>query len=302
MTDVERHEHEHEEGEEKIKIWRQICYGVGNFGRYIPVTIQSFYINPYLLEVGQLSTFTVGTILLIAQIWDGSTDPLVGRFSDLTRTRIGRRKPFIFLAVIPSAIFWTLLWRNPDFLNGNEIGKAIYFTIGILAFSTMNTCVSVPYFSLVPYVTKTQHDRTNVAFFQQLSGMIAGMLFSFLTGVFIDAFGSEKGYTYSAFIDGVVIIFFAYFSVFFIKEKLEPIEQDAKKKSSPFIWGLLTGIVSALSLKEFRMVVSIFVLSVLAIFLTVNNIYLFVEYVVEIPEQSSIVILVFQVSFFLPFK
>lgn len=130
-----------------------------------------------------------GTLIGIGRFIDAFTDPLIGWWSDRTRTRWGRRIPFILLSTPFYALFAALVWFLP--VEGASIWNAIYIVIVLELFFTAATMSSGPLEALVPEVTRGATDRMNLvgliyvfAIFGALIGLGGG-------GVFIDLFGFE---------------------------------------------------------------------------------------------------------------
>ena len=84
-----------------------------------------------------------GTVILLGNIWDGITDPLMGMWSDARRGPKGRRRPFFIPGAISMALFYFLLFSPPQFLSGNQPFLWMLFTY--LAFCTGRTVLDVSY-------------------------------------------------------------------------------------------------------------------------------------------------------------
>ena len=67
----------------------------------------------------------VSLAIMMALLLDAFIDPLVGQFSDRTRTRLGRRHPWLYASALPIAITWVLLWNPPE---GSQILQFAYLT------------------------------------------------------------------------------------------------------------------------------------------------------------------------------
>ena len=91
-----------------------IMGGMGNFGMLFYTQI--FGMRPEL----------VGIALSVATLWDAITDPLMGHISDNTRSRWGRRRPWIFIGALVSAILLPLLWMPPF---TDKVAIIIYFGV-----------------------------------------------------------------------------------------------------------------------------------------------------------------------------
>merc|ERR1712137_170615 len=299
-----------EQGErEKLALWRKAAFGFGNFSRYTVIGIQAFFLNVFLLEVAGLSTFWSGTILLIKQIYDGVTDPLVGGLSDSLHTRWGRRKPWILLASIPAGIFWVLSWYTPDFITSSG-GLVVYFIIVLLAFSTMNTFVSVPYNAMVPDVAVDYDDRTAVVLFQEVFGLSSVIIFSYFQAEAVEFFRQEdnpdlidykKGYLVASFVTVFSVVLPMLVAISFVKEQKpkpnpEGIAANAIGRILAWFKNFFVNLFQALLFKEFFLIVVVFVLSMTAAYLFINNFVLYIKYVLKAEEQTAYMMLTLQAS------
>ena len=287
---------------EKIAMWRKAAFGFGNFSRYTVIGIQAYFLNVFLLEVADIGTFWAGNILLVKQIYDGITDPLVGGLSDSVNTRWGRRKPWIILASLPSGIFWILQWWTPGFIGSSLAGAVCYYLIILLIFSTMNTFVSVPYNAMVPDVAVDYDDRTAVVLFQEVFGLSAVIIFSYFQAEAVEFFPDEdnpqlvdyeKGYLVASLITVWAVVLPMLFAVAFVKEG-----EFHGKLPGVITWikNFLTTLIKSLIFKEFALIVTVFVMCMVAVYLFVNNFVLYVKYVLQAESQTSYLMLVVQVT------
>src|SRR3546814_17335989 len=79
----------------------------------------------------------VSLILIGAMIVDAMVDPLIGRLSDATRSRLGRRLPWLHVAALPMAIAWALMWTSPDIAAYSHAGLLLTAFAGV---SSVATC------------------------------------------------------------------------------------------------------------------------------------------------------------------
>ena len=93
----------------------KIAMGIGETTQAIYVFIAGFYLNVFLLETACMDPTYVGLLQLCGGVWDTINDPFVGLMSDRTRTRFGRRRPWLLGASIPAGLAYFALWqRLPD--------------------------------------------------------------------------------------------------------------------------------------------------------------------------------------------
>lgn len=152
--------------------WPQlIAYGMGGL---IPIAI--FNIAPQLMgllgniSLG-LSAFWLGTIMIIPRLWDAVSDPIVGHLSDNTRTRWGRRRPFILVGGIAVALSFVAIWWVPrgEWVRAMFASEASYnwFQLayilgGMLVFFTATTIFEIPHGALGMEMSGDYHERTRL--------------------------------------------------------------------------------------------------------------------------------------------
>lgn len=107
----------------------RISYGVGAIANGIKNVAFSAYLMFFYNQVVGVPAAIVSTALALTLVLDAVIDPLVGRWSDLTRSRWGRRHPFIYGAAVPTALFFLLVWFPPAGWSHATIGVWIFATV-----------------------------------------------------------------------------------------------------------------------------------------------------------------------------
>lgn len=150
-----------------------IAYGSGGI---IPIAL--FNIAGQLMgligNIGLgLSAFWLGTIMIFPRIWDAVSDPIIGHLSDNTRTRWGRRRPYILVGGILVAISFAGIWWVPD--QFGEWGQLAFILTGLLIFFTACTIFEIPHGALGIEISNDSHERTRLfsakSFFGNLFAM-----------------------------------------------------------------------------------------------------------------------------------
>ncbi|WP_128893319.1 MFS transporter [Erythrobacter sp. HKB08] len=136
----------------------------------------SFFLLMYYSQVLGMDAGLVGTILLVALLVDAVVDPILGYLSDRTYTRWGRRLPWLYVAPIPLAFAWVMLWSPP----GGEAPSALgLLAIAVVVRVLLSAC-EVPSVSLVPEITSDYDNRTTLFRYRYLSGWMGGILMMIL--------------------------------------------------------------------------------------------------------------------------
>ena len=179
---------------------------------YMYSTYAAFFYNDKLGL--SLSAIAVGSVFFA--VWDAFNDPISGFLSDRTRTRIGRRKPWL-LAGAPLFMAASIIFFNPPRALGVGITLAVYYTIFLMLTETAGTIVNVNYHSLLPELfreTGLRNKANSIRQALQLVGMIIGVSVSPLMA---DAIGYEATAVIMALLGGSLIIY----SVLGCKERPE---------------------------------------------------------------------------------
>ena len=137
-----------------------VAYSAPALASSFVFTAVSLYLLKYSTDVLLIAPATVGLIFGLARFWDAVTDPLVGHLSDRTRTRWGRRRPWIAASALPVAVAYFAIWSPPAALSGGSL--TLWMAGAILAFYAAITVFSVPYHALGAELSESYHDRTRV--------------------------------------------------------------------------------------------------------------------------------------------
>ena len=101
----------------------RVAYGFGAIADGIKSAAFSTYLLLYFNQVLGVSAAIVSTAIALTLVVDAVADPLIGRVSDLTRSRLGRRHPYIYGAALPTALFFALTWFPPQGLTRLRDGR-----------------------------------------------------------------------------------------------------------------------------------------------------------------------------------
>ncbi len=157
----------------KAGIWTKLAYGFGSVASGIKDNGFEYFLLLYYGQVLGVDFALVGGALLLAMIVDGVTDPIVGYWSDNLRTRMGRRHPFMYAAVIPVGLAYFIVWNPPGGLTGNELFPYLLFATILVRVSF--TFYEVPASALVAELTDDYDERTSFLTYRYVFGWIGGL-------------------------------------------------------------------------------------------------------------------------------
>ena len=130
-----------------------------------------------------------GVLIFAGRFIDAFTDPLIGWWSDRTRSRWGRRIPFILFSTPFYAAFGALVWFLPT--EGSSWWNALYFVLMLELFFTAATMSNGALEALVPELTKTSQDRMDVVGLIFLFAVVGAGLGLVMGGFIKDAYGLQ---------------------------------------------------------------------------------------------------------------
>ncbi len=152
----------------------KIIYGSGDLGFSLTSTIIGAYFLFFLTDVVGIRPAMAGIAILVGRTWDYVNDPLIGHLSDRTRSRWGRRRPFLLFGALPFALAFMLMWYRPPFEN--QIALAAYYAIAYVIYDAAATFVQMPYFALTPELSNDYDERTSLTSYRMFFSLVGSLL------------------------------------------------------------------------------------------------------------------------------
>ena len=166
--------------EAAIPLGKIVAWSTSSIGLTAMAFVNSLYLFKYCTDELYIPLGMMGLIYGLSRIWDAITDPLVGRMSDSTASRFGRRRSWIFASIPVVGIAFVMLWAPPATLS--EFALIAWVGGALLLFSTAQTMFSVPHHALGVEMTTGHHERTRVFGVRQLvagGGLMIGLVVFF---------------------------------------------------------------------------------------------------------------------------
>ncbi len=279
----------------KLSIGTKLAYGTGDLGPAMVSMIKGFFLFNFLINVAGLSPGRAGSILLLSKIWDAVNDPIVGTLTDRTRTRWGRRRPWLLFGSVPFALGFILQFFVPGF---GETGLFFYYLGVAILLDTAFTAVNVPYAALTPELSNNVQERTDLNMYRFSFSVLGGLVAAVMYNVIVNQFFVDDVKTGNLVQGGIIgaiiiisnIIVFAYTS-----EK--DFGDDDDTEHMPFFEGIKVAFQS----KPFLYVLGIYMFSWIALqFVQSLILFFFRDYVGGDPGgQFTMVIFGLQFSIFI---
>jgi len=158
---------------DRVSLLQKSAFGAGHFAlNLLPGALGVF--SFFLLTAFGMDPFLAGILGGLPRLYDAISDPIMGFISDNTKSKWGRRRPYIFVGAILSGIFYILLWQmSPE---NSQMYNFWYFLIFSLIFLTGNTIFATPLVGLGYEMTTDYNERTRLMGFANTVGQIAWMI------------------------------------------------------------------------------------------------------------------------------
>lgn len=162
-----------------VSIGVKAALGVGTLASFFGyVGIYSMAAPVYQMTLG-VNPLWLGVALFIPRVLDAFFDPVMGKISDNTRSRWGRRRPYIVLGAVFMGITYGAVWMVPA--GWSDFAKLVYFVLASILFFAGYTIFGVPYSSLTYEIAPGYHERTGVmafcSFFQKTGELVYQFIF-----------------------------------------------------------------------------------------------------------------------------
>jgi GPH family glycoside/pentoside/hexuronide:cation symporter len=229
---------------DRIPLSTKLIFSTGGSVDYIAAGMATgvLWVPYFSIGLG-MDLAALSVILMILRGWDAVVDQINGNLSDNARTRWGRRRPFIAVGAVMTAVIYPFLWRLPAGLG--EFGQYIYLTLVGAVFYAFFSCWQQPYYALQMELTPGYDERTRLsawmALVQKLVIAAGGWSLALLTSsLFADTAGRPDmvhGMKTCSWVIAGIILVVGIMPALFVKERY----YEAKVKSEarePFWQGL----------------------------------------------------------------
>jgi GPH family glycoside/pentoside/hexuronide:cation symporter len=169
-----------------------------------------------------LPAVMMGILLLIATFWDAIIDPFIGHWSDTTRSRWGRRRPFLIFAAPFVLLGSILLWTPPS--PGNYVITAAYFMVVILIYHSAYSMVGIPYDATLPEMAPETHARLGLSYWKGVFGIIGVLIGSLVAAPLFESMGPLA----MGALVGIVGLVTIYLTLFGLRETGRPLGEPMK--------------------------------------------------------------------------
>jgi GPH family glycoside/pentoside/hexuronide:cation symporter len=267
--------------EQRLSRMTKFIYGAGDTGFSLTSTILGAYFAIFLTDVVGLAPGIAAASIFIGRSWDYINDPIIGHISDRTRSRWGRRRPYLLFGAIPFGLAFILLWWRPPFTA--TISLAAYYAVAYLLFDTAATFAYMPYFALTPELTDDYDERTALTSYRMFFSILGGLVAFTIPLMIIGTFRPENAarVTLMGVIFAIASVLPLWLTFFGTQERNQHMDKERP--------GLRESLRAAFRNRPFVFSAGIFLLTWVAVTILEGTLLFFLKYVVEREGQSDLI-------------
>jgi GPH family glycoside/pentoside/hexuronide:cation symporter len=259
----------------------KLLYGVGDTGFSLTTTIIGAYFLIFMTDVVGLAPAVAAAAIFVGRSWDYINDPIFGHISDRTRTRWGRRRPFLLFGALPFALAFAMLWWRPPWEK--DLFLAAYYAVAYMVFDATATFIYMPYFALTPELTSDYDERTSLTTYRMFFSIVGSLAAFTVPLAIIGTFHPDSAsrvwtmglvFGVASALPFLAVFFGTRERPVFMQQERPSLRESlrAAMRNRPFVFGLI-----------------IFLLTWVAVEILQATLLFFVKYVVQREAQNDLV-------------
>lgn len=208
-------------------------YSIGMFGTSIPINLLKTFAFAYYVDSLGVTTGQWATIMLIYTFIDAADNLVYGYFSDRTRTKWGRRRPWLVIGTPLLVLCLILFYSTPAKLAGNSL--YIYAMLFYILTGTLDSVINANYGALFPEIFTSDASRAKANALRQAFQLVAMIISIALTPIVVDKIGWSLTSIVYGLLGGGVILYMA------LTSHERPVTEDEKK---PELWDSVKSLLT----------------------------------------------------------
>lgn len=194
--------------EKNLRVKDILGYTIGSVGDSTAYNFVLSFFSFFMTTVAGVSPAMAGTIISAAIVWDAITDPIVGYMVDHSKSRHGKRRPWILSSLFPMGATLVLMFLNVDM---GQAQKNIYYLVLVLIFWTSYTAFNIPFYSFGSVLTNVDSERVKLAAYREVLGYVgifcASSIPTFIVGKLVKGgFSDEVSWATTGAVSAVITV------------------------------------------------------------------------------------------------
>ncbi|GAB5561042.1 MAG: MFS transporter [Synoicihabitans sp.] len=205
-----------------LSVREKFGYGLGDTASNFIFHTVNVFLFFYYVDVMGMGAAAIGTLFLVARLFDTVTDPLMGSIADRTKSRWGKYRPYLLWLAVPFGICGYLLFAVPDTDASSQL---TYAYITYIAVMLVYTAINIPYSALLGVITPNSTERTSVASYRFACAFGGQLLIVAAARPLIKIFGEgneANGYRITMGIFCVIAVLLFWMTFALTRERVQP--------------------------------------------------------------------------------
>jgi len=275
--------------ENRVPTKEKLAFGLGDFAINIAYTTINFWLVFFLTDVAGLKAGIAGAIYLVARIWGGLGDYMMGMISDRTSSRFGRRRVFLLYGAVPLGLTFFVIWHVP--FRSSALLTTYYF-VTIIVFTTCFSLVSMPYNAMMPEISQDYDERINISGYKTAMAFLGNLVSAVAVALIIDVvFGGKSHYRTSFPVVGAIFGCVIAVCLLVTFSGTRSRVRYVIEKGVGIFRSIPPTLKSMFGIHEFRTVLGLFVLCLTGIDIISAIFIYFIKHVVEVPDSYTYILM-----------
>jgi GPH family glycoside/pentoside/hexuronide:cation symporter len=174
----------------KASLKSKLGWAFGDYGFNIYWQALNLLMMPFYTDVLGLEAALAGTVFLVASLWDGFSDSVIGAIADRTRSKYGSYRPYLIFASPVMVVAFMICFFTP---NWEQSGLFFYALLSQMFLRTSYSVVNIPYTCLSSRITSDSDERSFMAGARIAFAMLGGMTITFVMPSIVDGLQAQTG-------------------------------------------------------------------------------------------------------------
>lgn len=274
----------------KLSVATKLKYGVGDFGMAVVTAMLQFSMLFYYTDVVGVRPGLAGTAMLIGKItWDLINDTLFGYLEDKTKSKWGKRRPYLIFCALPFALSFWGVFSIPQGIN-NDLIYALLIIGSFILFDTFHTLANTAYSAMTAEITEDYAERTSLTTYRMVFSVIGYIAGAGVSGTLADLYSNlfqvsiHQGWSFVGLTFGILAAISMLIPGLFLK--YEPAVESKPSEIPP-----IKSILSTFKNKPFVMYVIITSIMSISFTMVTTMLNYYIEHHLHMKESGLLIML-----------